>query len=101
MLSVYARHYSPCLHRDRYFRDCQCPKWLQGTLWPAKTRVRRSAKTRNWKTAEQRARALEHTANESAVVLNSVTIEGAARSAEAPPPRSLALPGVAGGCASE
>ena len=79
MLSVYARHYSPCLYRDRYFRDCQCPKWLQGTLWPAKTRVRRSAKTRSWKTAELRARAMEHTANESALILNSVTIERVVR----------------------
>ena|SRR5215469_8587466 len=53
MLSVYTRHYPPCQQQDPHFRRCQCPKWLQGTLWPYQERVRKSANTRNWRIAER------------------------------------------------
>lgn len=79
MLSVYARHYPPCTQRDRRFRRCHCPKWLQGTLWPYGGRIRRSAQTRNWTTAELRARAMERASDEFARSLNSATVEKAVR----------------------
>ncbi len=48
MLAVYTRHYPPCWQKDVYFRRCQCPKWIHGTLWPQRGRIRKSAHTRNW-----------------------------------------------------
>jgi integrase len=75
VLSVYTRHYPPCQQQDPHFRGCKCPKWLQGTLWPYRERVRKSANTRNWKIAERRARALERAGDEAAGVINSVTVE--------------------------
>lgn len=79
MLSVYTRHYPPCRRTDPYFH-CHCPKWLQGTLWPHRGRVRRSANTRNWRTAERRARAIERNADQAVAMVNSVTVEKAVTS---------------------
>jgi len=58
MLSVYTRHYPPCLEPSPYFRDCFCPKWISGTV-PDRPRIRISAHTRSWAQAERRARYLE------------------------------------------
>jgi len=58
MLSVYTRHYLPCLEHNPYYRDCLCPKWISGTV-PGRPRIRLSAHTRRWEQAERRARYLE------------------------------------------
>ncbi len=80
MLSVYTRHYPPRQQQDPHFRGCKCPKWLQGTLWPYRERVRKSANTRNWRIAERRARSLERSGDEAAGVINSVTLQKAVTS---------------------
>jgi len=58
MLSVYTRHYPPCLQADINYRRCRCPKWINGTL-PNGKFVRQAAKTRSWETAERKARLME------------------------------------------
>jgi hypothetical protein len=58
MLSVYARHYPPCKQADSNYRRCRCPKWINGTL-PTGKFVRRSAQTRSWEVAEQKARRMD------------------------------------------
>jgi integrase/recombinase XerD len=58
MLSVYTRHYLPCLEHNPYNRDCSCPKWISGTI-PGRPRIRISAHTRSWEQAERRARYVE------------------------------------------
>jgi integrase/recombinase XerD len=58
MLSVYTRHYLPCLEHNPYHRDCGCPKWISGTI-PGRPRIRLSAHTRSWEQAERRARYIE------------------------------------------
>jgi len=58
MLTVYSRHYLPCLEHDLYYQHCRCPKWIYGRL-PGFPRVRVSAHTRNWQEAEKCARRLE------------------------------------------
>jgi hypothetical protein len=32
MLSVYSRHYPPCLSDDINYKRCRCPKWINGIL---------------------------------------------------------------------
>lgn len=32
MLNIYRRHQKSCPHKSRYYRRCQCPVWVQGTL---------------------------------------------------------------------
>jgi integrase/recombinase XerD len=32
MLTIYRRHLKACPHKSRYYRRCQCPVWVQGTL---------------------------------------------------------------------
>jgi len=39
MLSVYTRHYLPCVEHNPYYRDCFCPKWISGTV-PGRPRIR-------------------------------------------------------------
>jgi integrase/recombinase XerD len=58
MLSVYTRHYLPCVEHNPYYRDCFCPKWISGTV-PGRPRIRLSAHTRSWEQAERRARYIE------------------------------------------
>jgi hypothetical protein len=55
VLSVYTRHYPPCTRTDSGYRRCNCPKWINGTL-PMGKFVRLSANTRNWESAERKAR---------------------------------------------
>ena len=52
MLSIYTRHYPPCLHTDIHYRRCRCPKWICGRL-DSEGQIRRSAHTRNWSRAER------------------------------------------------
>jgi len=77
MLSVYARHYPPCTHTDIHYRRCRCPKWIRGVL--GHERLRFSARTRRWATAELRAREREREAEESVVQARAVTVENAVR----------------------
>lgn len=78
MLTVYARHYPPCTRRDIHYRRCHCPKWIRGTVEEAGF-IRRSARTRSWQKAEQKARELERrgehcwTAGEQAISAREVT----------------------------
>lgn len=67
MLSVYTRHYPPCLHTDIHYRRCRCPKWIRGPL-EAQGLIRKSAKTRNWSKAERLARELERRAEFPGVI---------------------------------
>jgi integrase/recombinase XerD len=58
-LFVYTRHSAKCHRkRDRYWRRCHCPKWIQGVL--NGKRIRTSAWTTDWDTAETKAREMEH-----------------------------------------
>ncbi|MGA8860526.1 MAG: hypothetical protein WB506_10995, partial [Candidatus Sulfotelmatobacter sp.] len=59
MLSVYSRHYPPCLSDDINYKRCRCPKWINGILGSDGPFVRRSAKTRSWEKAEDFKRKLE------------------------------------------
>src|SRR4029077_9021185 len=62
MLFVYARHTPECSHReDVKYRRCRCPKWIDGYLRGA--RVRHSARTRSWETAERKARLMNDSAD--------------------------------------
>jgi integrase len=56
MLSVYTRHYPPCPHTDIHYSRCPCPKWIRGRLENTGL-IRRSARTRSWAEAEEKARA--------------------------------------------
>jgi integrase/recombinase XerD len=62
MLSVYSRHYAPCVHTNIGYRRCHCPKWIQGTL-PDGRFIRVSAKSRSWEKAEIQMRAMEDVAD--------------------------------------
>ena len=56
-ISVYTRHSEACPKRsDTSWRRCRCQKWLYCKDWP---KPQRSAKTRSWAEAEDRARKLE------------------------------------------
>ena len=48
---VFARHTSDCkFKRDRLYRRCNCPKWVEGRF--NHERIRKSASTRVWDEAE-------------------------------------------------
>lgn len=70
MLSVYTRHYPPCLRSDIHYRRCRCPKWIRGVLENAGA-VRLSARTRSWHKAEGKARVMEQAAS------GRITVESA------------------------
>ena len=72
MLSVYTRHYPPCLQADINYRRCRCPTLINRTL-PNGKFVRQAAKTRSWETAERKARLMEAQADplENAFVLRA------------------------------
>jgi integrase/recombinase XerD len=49
---VFARHTPDCrFKRDRLYRRCNCPKWVEGRF--NRERIRKSAATRLWDEAEQ------------------------------------------------
>jgi integrase/recombinase XerD len=57
---VFTRHTSDCKYkRDRLYRRCNCPKWVEGRF--NSERVRKSASTRLWDEAEQFRQKLEET----------------------------------------
>src|SRR5271157_2866019 len=52
---IYKRHKESCPHRDEpTYKRCGCAIWLQWNLDGKQTR--KSAKTRSWEMAEQKAR---------------------------------------------
>lgn len=59
-VTVYVRHSADCPKAKdknaRTYKRCDCPKWHYCTEWSPR---RRSAKTRSWAEAEERARKLE------------------------------------------
>jgi integrase/recombinase XerD len=57
---VFARHTSNCKYkRDRLYRRCNCPKWVEARF--NSERIRKSASTRLWDEAEQFRQKLEDT----------------------------------------
>jgi integrase/recombinase XerD len=55
---VFTRHSSDCkFKRDRFYRRCNCPKWVEGRF--KFERIRKSASTRIWEEAEQFCEKLE------------------------------------------
>ncbi len=58
-LTLWRRHKSKCKHKDdRYYRNCRCAVWCEGTL-SGKYR-RHSLKTRSWERAVELAREIEN-----------------------------------------
>jgi integrase/recombinase XerD len=73
-IAIFVRHKDKCPNKDdEVYRSCRCPKHLRYTV--NGKQVRQSARTRFWKTAEDRRRALESSfaADASAVTLESCT----------------------------
>ena len=58
MLTLYRRHTRKCGQRDRYYRRCKCPVWVEGTTGAGQY-IRRSLKLNNWERAEGRKREIE------------------------------------------
>jgi hypothetical protein len=55
---VFTRHTSDCKYkRDRLYRRCNCPKWVEGRF--NSERIRKSASTRLWDEAERFREKLE------------------------------------------
>ena len=57
MIKTYRRHSRTCTHRDRNYRRCSCPIWVD--LVADKKRTLRSLGTRNWDVAQKKVLALE------------------------------------------
>jgi integrase/recombinase XerD len=58
MLTIYRRHTVPCPYAgDRFYRRCNCPMWISGTLHGRL--IRESLKTRSWAKAEEIKRRME------------------------------------------
>ena len=73
MLAIYRRHGPNCSHRDRRWRRCRCPIWVEGYL--ADAIVRKSMGTRDWEVAQSRVRKWED--EQKAHELGTVTPERA------------------------
>jgi integrase len=58
MLTLYRRHTRACGRKDRYFRRCKCPVWVEGTT-DAGEYIRRSLKLTSWERGEEKKRELE------------------------------------------
>ena len=58
MLALYRRHTLKCGKRDRYYRRCKCPVWVEGTTDSGQY-IRRSLKLNNFERAEEKKRELE------------------------------------------
>lgn len=58
MLTLYRRHTRSCGQKDRYYRRCKCPMWVEGTT-NAGDYIRRSLKLNSWERAEEKKRELE------------------------------------------
>ena len=57
MIKAYRRHSKTCSHRDRNYRRCTCPIWVD--LVVDKKRTLRSLGTRNWEFAQKKVLELE------------------------------------------
>ena len=57
MLAIYRRHQTPCPHKSRRFRRCNCPIWVQGSL--GSEYVRRTLDLRSWEAASDLVHAWE------------------------------------------
>ena len=58
MLILYRRHTSSCGQKDRYYRRCKCPVWVEGTT-NAGNYIRHSLKLTSWERGEEKKRELE------------------------------------------
>ena len=96
---VFARHTPDCrFKRDRLYRRCNCPKWVEGRF--NRERIRKSAATRLWDEAEQfrlkLEQALTHGLPLSSLNAASVPSETSATALSSPsvliPPPPPALP---------
>jgi integrase len=58
MLTLYRRHTRSCGQKDRYYRRCKCPVWVEGTT-NAGDYIRRSLKVVSWERGEEKKRELE------------------------------------------
>jgi integrase/recombinase XerD len=56
MITVFVKHSAKCKSRDKYYKRCNCRKWLYNPDWHPDPR--RSAKTRSWTKAELLARSI-------------------------------------------
>lgn len=87
---VFTRHSSDCkFKRDRFYRRCNCPKWVEGRF--NFERIRKSASTRNWEEAEQFCEKLEADLLKAPLPdghqLDSITVPAAP-----PPPLPISAP---------
>ena len=57
MITVFVKHSGKCKSKDRYYKRCNCRKWLYNPDWTPDPR--KSAKTRSWEKAELLARKLD------------------------------------------
>jgi integrase/recombinase XerD len=57
VITVFVKHSAGCKSKDKYYKRCNCRKWLYNPEW--RPDPRRSAKTRSWERAEKLARKLE------------------------------------------
>jgi hypothetical protein len=58
MLTLYRRHTRSCGQKDRYYRRCKCPVWVEGTT-NAGNYIRHSLKLTSWERGEEKKRELE------------------------------------------
>jgi integrase len=84
---VFARHTPDCkFKRDRLYRRCNCPKWVEGRF--NRERIRKSAATRLWDEAEQFRLKLEQALTQglplSSLNADSVTTETSATALSSP-----------------
>jgi hypothetical protein len=57
LFTLYRRRTRECSQRDRYYRRCKCPVWVEGTTEAGE--YIRSLKLNNWERAEDKKRGLE------------------------------------------
>ena len=73
MLMIYRRHGPSCPHKERRWRRCLCPIWVEGSLGGVS--MRRSMGTRDWEVAQAKVRKWED--EQRASELGTVTLERA------------------------
>ncbi len=71
MLAIYRRHGPKCPHKERRWRRCACPIWVEG--WLAGVLVRKTMRTRDWEVAQHKVRKWED--EQRAADLGTVTLE--------------------------
>ena len=73
MLAIYRRHGPRCPHKERRWRRCLCPIWVEGSL--GRVLIRKSMGTRDWEVAQSKVRKWEE--EQRASDLGIVTLERA------------------------